>query len=78
MGCVAVTRVALVFQVEFYIYAALISSSYQGQSSEFMLVVSPQAHQICFSGVEVDTWKGDLLKATQTRSNKGLDSAKFI
>lgn len=77
VGCFAITRVALVFQAELCIYVALISSACQRHSSEFMLVVSPQAHQICFWGVEVDTWKGDLLKATQTRSNKGLDSGKM-
>jgi len=72
------TRVALIFQAELCIYVAPISAACHGHRSEFVLVVSPQIHQICFSGVEVDTRKGDLLKAMQTRSNKGLDSAKCV
>lgn len=77
MACVAITRVASVLQAELSISVAMISGAGRGHGSEFMLAVSLQAHQICFSGVEVDTWKGDLFKTTQTGS-KGLDSGKYV
>lgn len=77
MACVAITRVASVLQAELSISVAMISGGGQGHGSEFMLVVSLQARRICFSGVEVDTWKGDLFKTTQTGS-KGLDSGKYV
>lgn len=77
MACVAISRVASIFQAELCIYVAMISGVSQGHGSEFMLVVSLQAHRICFLGVQVDTWKGDLFKTTQTRS-KGLDSGKYV
>lgn len=77
VACVAISRVASVFQPELCIYVATRSGASQGRGSEFMLVVSLQAHQICFSAVEGDTWKGDLFKTTQTRS-KGLDSGKYV
>lgn len=77
MACVVISRVASVFQAELCIYVAMISGVSQGHGSEFILAVSLQAHQTCFSDVEIDTWKGDLFKTTQTRS-KGLDSGKYV